>query len=71
MWTIGLAKTGNEMGLIEREVNALPLGEKEARLARAYERMVQAGAHYVVDSIGDAPPILDEINARLACGGRP
>jgi phosphonoacetaldehyde hydrolase len=71
MWTIGLAKTGNEMGLTEREVNALPLGEKEARLARAYQRMVQAGAHYVVDSIGDVPPILDGINTRLARGERP
>jgi len=71
MWTIGLAKTGNEMGLIEQEVNALPLGEREARLARAYQRMVQAGAHYVVDSIGDVPPILDGINTRLARGERP
>ena len=71
MWTIGLAKTGNEMGLTEQEIRALPEVDRKARLARAYQRMANAGAHYVVDSVADVPPILDEINARLAHGERP
>jgi hypothetical protein len=33
--------------------------------------MRQSGAHYVVDSIAGVPPVLDEINARLAAGDRP
>jgi phosphonoacetaldehyde hydrolase len=33
--------------------------------------MAQAGAHYVVDDIADVPPLIDEINARLARGERP
>jgi phosphonoacetaldehyde hydrolase len=33
--------------------------------------MQQTGAHYVVDSISEVPPILDDINARLAVGERP
>ncbi|NJD18322.1 MAG: phosphonoacetaldehyde hydrolase [Gemmatimonadetes bacterium] len=71
MWTIGLARTGNEIGLPEAEVAALEPQVLEARLARAYERMQHAGAHYVVDGISDVPPLLDEINARLARGERP
>lgn len=71
MWTIGLAKTGNEMGLNEEEIARLPRDEYERRLSRAYERMRAKGAHYVVDSIADVPPILDEIDARLARGERP
>ena len=71
MWTIGLAKTGNEMGLNEKEVEALPKSENERRIKRAYQRMYQAGAHYVVDSITDVMPCLDDINARLARGERP
>ena len=71
MWTIGLAKTGNEVGLNEAEIAALPSGELEAKLARAYIRMYQIGAHYVVDGIWDVPPLLDEINARLKRGERP
>ncbi len=71
MWTIGLAKTGNEMGLTEQEINALEPDVLNVKLERAYQRMHQAGAHYVLDSIAEVPPILDEINARLARGERP
>jgi len=71
MWTIGLAKSGNEMGLTEREIDALPRDVREAKLARAYQRMYQTGAHYVVDTIADVSPLLDEINVRLARGDRP
>ena len=71
MWTIGLAKTGNEMGLNEQEVNALSPDAREAKLARAYQRMQQMGAHYVVDTIAHVPPLVDEINARLVHGDRP
>jgi phosphonoacetaldehyde hydrolase len=71
MWTVGLALTGNEMGLPEKETAALDPEVRSARLARAYKRMQQSGAHYVVDSIADVPPLLDDINARLARGERP
>ncbi len=71
MWTIGLAKTGNEMGLTEEEIAALDPEVRDARMARAYKRMAQAGAHYVVDGIADVAPLLDEIDARLARGERP
>jgi phosphonoacetaldehyde hydrolase len=33
--------------------------------------MLQSGAHYVVDSIADVPPLLDAIHHRLAAGERP
>lgn len=71
MWTIGLAKTGNEMGLSLAELSALPRDEYDRRIARAYARLNDAGAHYVVDGIGDVPPLLDEIDARLSRGERP
>ena len=71
MWTIGLAKTGNEMGLTEAQIAALEPETRQARLDRAYKRMHQTGAHFVVDSISDVPPVLDAINVRLAAGERP
>jgi phosphonoacetaldehyde hydrolase len=71
MWTVGLARTGNEMGLTEPEIAALDPETRASRLARAYKRMSQTGAHYVVDSIADVPPLLDDIDARLARGERP
>ncbi len=71
MWTIGLAKTGNEMGLTLKEIDELDPETCERRLKRAYDRLAQAGAHYVVDSIGDVEPLLDEIQARLSRGDKP
>ncbi len=71
MWTIGLAKTGNEIGLQEKDILALEPSVYDYNIKKAYTRMAQAGAHYVVDSIADVPPLLDEINDRLECGDRP
>jgi phosphonoacetaldehyde hydrolase len=71
MWTVGLAKTGNELGLTEPEIAALDPETRSVRLARAYKRMHQAGAHFVVDGIAQVAPLLDRIAARLAAGERP
>jgi phosphonoacetaldehyde hydrolase len=71
MWTIGLAKTGNEIGLNGQEISNLAPDDLDARLKRAYTRMAQAGAHYVVDGIWDVPAVLDEIGVRLRRGERP
>ena len=71
MWSVGLAKTGNEMGLNLAEIERLAPDERERRLARARQRLLAAGAHYVVDSIADVPPVLQAIDARLARGERP
>lgn len=71
MWTIGLAKTGNEIGLNAHEIAQLPPDELNAKLERAYSRMAHCGAHFVVDGIWDVPAVLDEIGARVRRGERP
>ena len=71
MWTIGLAVSGNEVGLSLADWEELPEAEQERRRERAYRRMLQSGAHYVVDSIADIMPCIDDIEARLARGERP
>lgn len=71
MWTIGLAKTGNEIGLNAQEIGQLQPDELDAKLQRGYTRMAQCGAHYVVDGIWDVPGVLEDIDARLQSGARP
>jgi phosphonoacetaldehyde hydrolase len=71
MWTIGLAVSGNEVGLPLEEWQALPEETKAAKRARAYARMQQCGAHYVVDTIADLIPCIDDIQARIARGETP
>jgi phosphonoacetaldehyde hydrolase len=71
MWTIGVTRTGNELGLSEAEVAALPSAELAGRLRAIEAKLRQAGAHYVAESIAECPPLITEINARLARGERP
>jgi phosphonoacetaldehyde hydrolase len=74
MWSVGVARSGNEMGLDEREDAALLVAQPAvhaARLGAARDRMRAAGAHYVVDSVKELLPVLDEINAKLAKGEAP
>ena len=71
MWTIGLAMSGNEIGLPQKEVQAMDPAERERKRERAYARMYQSGGHYVVDSIADIMPCLDDVEARMARGERP
>jgi phosphonoacetaldehyde hydrolase len=71
MWTIGLAVSGNEIGLPLAQWRAVPEADRTRMRAAACERMYQCGAHYVVDDISGVAPCLDEIEARLARGERP
>lgn len=71
MWTVGLSVTGNEMGLTEAEVKALPPREYAKRRDAASARLLQAGAHYVIDGIIELPDIVEEIMDRLESGDRP
>ena len=70
-WTVGLAKSGNELGLGEDEVEALDGETLAAKLEAVYGRLRGAGAHYVVDTIADLPDALEDISARLRAGERP
>ena len=71
MWTIGLAVSGNEVGLQLYEWKALPAEERALKRERATRRMQQGGAHYVVDTIADMMPCIDEIQARIHRGETP
>lgn len=71
MWTIGLAVSGNEIGLPLAEMRKLDPADFARRRERACTRMWQAGAHYVVDSIAEVMPCLDDIQQRLSRGEHP
>jgi phosphonoacetaldehyde hydrolase len=71
MWTIGVAVSGNEVGLSQKDWKKLPKAQQERLRAGASTRMYQAGAHYVVDGVADIMPCIDNIEARLARGERP
>lgn len=69
-WTVGVSRTGNELGLGPDEVDRLERGDLALRLATARAHLEQAGADFVIESVADVLPILDQINDRLTKGGR-
>lgn len=71
MWAVGITVTGNEVGLSESDWAALSTGARAERNAAARAKLFEVGAHYVVDAVADLPPVIAEINARLARGERP
>lgn len=70
-WAVGVAVSGNAMGLPLADWQALSPAEQGIRRAEAVGRLRAAGAHYVIDSVADLPPVLDAIAERLARGEQP
>lgn len=71
MWSVGVSSTGNEVGLSLTEWQALPQAERERLRDIAAAKLYAAGAHYVVESVAHALPVLDDIEARLSRGEKP
>ncbi|GAB7024435.1 phosphonoacetaldehyde hydrolase [Salidesulfovibrio brasiliensis] len=71
MWTVGLSRTGNEMGLTLAELEALSEAELVARTEAIEKRFMGSGAHYVARSLADIPALVRTINERLARGETP
>jgi phosphonoacetaldehyde hydrolase len=70
-WTVGVAVSGNEVGLDLPEWLALTEQEQKHYKENAYRRFRASGAHYVIDSIADLPEVIEDIEARLAMGEQP
>lgn len=67
-WTVGVTRTGNEFGLSQDELLALPDIEVRRLDDAAHARLMAAGAHFVIDGVRSLLPVLDEINSRLSRG---
>lgn len=70
-WTIGLSAAGNYVALSREAFGALPYESRRELVLRSDELLRRQGAHYVVETIADVIPCLDDIEARLRRGERP
>jgi phosphonoacetaldehyde hydrolase len=68
-WTVGIALTGNAVGLSADDLAALPSSERAAVREQAATEL--RDADLVIDSIADLPQAIASIDARLAAGVRP
>lgn len=61
--TVGVALSGNAVGLTPAEVAALPPAELAVHRAAAEKILVGAGADYVIDTVAELPALLRRIEA--------
>jgi phosphonoacetaldehyde hydrolase len=71
MWTIGVTRSGNSVGLSEADWLKLDGGQQKKLLAQAEQELRSAGAHYTAETVAHTLPLLDEIQGRIARGERP
>ncbi len=69
-WTIGLAASGNGVGLSLAEYEALDETDRRARVAASAATLTAAGADYVIETVAHIRPVLGEIAARIRAGER-
>lgn len=65
VWSIGIITGSNEMGLTEAEYNQLPATERTVLKEEVRQRMLNAGAHYVLDNITELQSCIEQINNKL------
>jgi phosphonoacetaldehyde hydrolase len=71
MWTIGVTRSGNTVGLSEDNWTKLDYAEQKKLLDCAESELRSAGAHYTAETVAHTLPILEEIAERTASGERP
>ena len=71
-WGVGVSLYSNYMD-IDSLAHAESLSDEEMarRLDHTNEILQKAGAHYVIDSMVDIEPVIEDVNRRLARGERP
>jgi phosphonoacetaldehyde hydrolase len=58
VWTVGVAASGNAVGLSREALAALAPEDRASRIAQARRRLSDAGAHVVIDTVADLPDAL-------------
>lgn len=71
VWTIGVAASGNGVGLDDSAFNSLDAAERDKRVRSSAREMVAAGADYVVSTVADIQSLLPELESRIAAGELP
>lgn len=71
MWTVGLVLSGSPAGWTLAEYLAADETARAQRREAVAAQFHAAGTHFVIDTVADLLPVIDEIGQRLALGQRP
>jgi phosphonoacetaldehyde hydrolase len=71
MWTVGVIKGGNELGMSADELCASEINSLNDRTYEIREKFFHTGAHYVIDEIDNLELMIEHINQRIFDGESP
>jgi phosphonoacetaldehyde hydrolase len=71
MWTIGITRTGNMVGLSKADWDTTPADEQRALLEKAETELLGQGAHAVAESVAESLPQIEAIISRSTHDERP
>jgi phosphonoacetaldehyde hydrolase len=67
-WTVGVAASGNAVALTHAQWSELDDAAKATHRRQAHAVLADAKPDFVIDSVADLLPVLDEIDRRLRAG---
>ena len=71
-WGVGVTRYSNYMDVdTPEDGEKLSDDEISKRVAKTKDLLEKAGAHYVIESIADIEPVIEDVNKRLAQGEKP
>jgi phosphonoacetaldehyde hydrolase len=70
-WTVGVAASGNAVGLNAAELAALDAADRAQRVAAASAELRAAGADFVIDDVSQLIPVIHRIAAAIEAGLKP
>lgn len=70
-WTVGIAASGNAIGLDAAEFAALDADDRARRVAAATAELRAEGADFVIDDVSHLIPVIHRIAAAIAAGHKP
>jgi len=71
MWTVAVAISGNANGMDLEQWIALGRSEQQIIRQASHQRLARSGAHFVIDSVADLLPCLEQIQNQVSRGMRP
>jgi len=71
MWTVGITKSGNEVGLTLAETESLSDIELNSLIKAAETKLSEAGAHFIINGIWEAEKVLEQIDENIRKGLKP
>lgn len=70
-WTVGVAASGNALGWSLAQWNSTTFDERRLGASKARARLLDAGAHEVIDTVAELPGVIARLQQRREAGQTP